>query len=248
MRGIARTGLVACVALVLTAAAPVSIHGVGQDASALSDAIEHLIRDDLDLDTVTFQIAGTEATLSGRVPTLWIKTQAVDKVLALDGVETVATELTIPEVEDDDEIAQAVGSAIRRYRHNTIWDYVGGSVVDGVVTLTGSVTPDRDKPAELFERVAKISGVQDITLEITRQSSSRRDRDLRTVIAQRVRRHPTFVQYAIVPDSPFRILVDEGVVTLVGSVRSPVEKQVLEQIARQAFEVVRVVNLLQAGG
>ena len=201
----------ACLALVFVTAPPLSREATAQVVPAIVGAVEDVVRDDLDLDTVTIQVDGTEATLSGRVPTLWVKTQAIDRVLALDGVETVATELTIPEAENDDEIAQAVGSAIRQYRHNTIWDYVGASVVDGVVTLSGSVTPDRDKPAELFERVAKIRGVQDIKLELTRQSSSGRDMDLRTVIAQRVRRHPTFSQYAIMPDPPFRILVEEGV-------------------------------------
>ena len=121
-------------------------------------------------------------------------------------------------------------------------------MTDGVVTLTGSVTPDRDKPAELFERVAKVEGVQDISLQISTQSASRRDRDLRGGIAATVRRHLMFSQYAILAQPPFRILVDEGVVTLVGSVRSDVEKRVLEQIARQVFEVVQVINLLQVGG
>ncbi len=248
MTVIATTGFVALLALGLSAAVLAAFESTAQDTAAIAGEVGVVLRDDLDLETVDYQVDGTEVTLSGRVPTLWVKTQAIDQVLAIDGVETVASELSIPAVEDDDEIAQAVGSAIQRYRYTTIWDYVGGSVTDGVVTLTGSVTPDRDKPAELFERVAKIRGVQDITLEIRRQSSSRRDRDLRIIIAQRVRRHPTFSQYAILPDPPFRILVDQAVVTLVGSVRSDVEKRVLEQIARQAFEVDRVVNLLQVGG
>lgn len=242
MTVIARTGFVAFLALVLTAASTT------QDTAAIAGEVGVVLRDDLDLETVDYHVDGTEVTLSGRVPTLWVKTQAIDQVLEIDGVETVASELSIPEVEDDDGIAQAVGSAIQRYQHNTIWDYVEGAVTTGVVTLRGSVTPDRDKPAELFERVAKIKGVQDIHLEIRRQSSSRRDRDLRIIIAQRVRRHPTFSQFAILPDPPFRILVDRAVVTLVGSVRGEVEKRVLEQIARQAFEVDRVVNLLQVGG
>ena len=243
MSVIAKTGFVGCVALALIT----GVEGATQDTAAIAGAVVVVLRDDLDLETVDYQVEETTVVLSGHVPTLWVKTQVIDQVLEVDGVETVASELVIPEVEGDDEIADAVGSAIQRYRYNTIWDYVEGSVTDGVVTLTGSVTPDRDKPAELFERVAKIRGVQDINLEIRRQSSSRRDRDLRIIIAQRVRRHPTFSQFAILPDPPFRILVDQAVVTLVGSVRSDVEKRVLEQIARQAFEVGRVVNMLQVG-
>jgi osmotically-inducible protein OsmY len=248
MAVIARIGFTAPLALVVTTGVLFSFEGTTQDVAAITRAAEVALRDDLDLATVDLRVDGSEVTLSGQVPTLWVKTLAVDRMLEIDGVETVASELVIPEVEDDHEIAQAVGSAIQRYQYNTIWDYVEGSVTDGVVRLTGSVTPDRDKPAELFEHVAKIRGVQDISLEITRQSLSRRDRDLRIIIARRVRRHPMFSQFAVIPDPPFRILVDEGVVTLVGSVRGDVESRVLEQIARQAFEVQRVVNLLETGG
>ena len=224
-----------------------SVAGSPDAAARIVASVSHVVRDDLELDTVEYRVEDTEVTLSGRVATLWVKTQVIDRLLEIEGIESVASELIIPGVESDDELAQAVGAAIQRYRYNTIWDYIGGGVVDGVVTLTGSVTPDRDKPGELFEEVARIEGVQDINLEISRQSSSRRDRDLRMLIAQRVRRHPTFAQYAILPDPPFRIIVDQGIVVLAGSVRSQVESRLLEQIARQAFEVVRVVNRLQVG-
>ena len=229
-----------------TAAAPSA--AAGQRPAAVLAEVGAALRSEIGPGIVDYRIDGTEVTLSGEVATLWVKTRAVDRVLEIDGVDTVASELTIPAGEDDDVIARAVGSAIQQYRYNTIWDYVGGSVVDGVVTLNGSVTPDRDKPAELFDRVARIPGVQDVVLDIFRQSSSRRDRDLRILIARRVRRHPLFAQYGLLPDSPFRILVHEGEVLLVGSVRSGVEKRVVEQIARQAFESGQVINRLQVGG
>ena len=230
----------------LTAALPRP--AAAQTPGAVLAEVGAALRSERGMGGVDYRVDGTEVTLSGEVPTLWAKTRAIDRVLEIDGVDAVASELTIPAGEDDDAIAQAVGSAIRQYRYNTIWDYVGGRVDDGVVTLNGSVTPDRDKPAELFERVARIPGVQDVVLDIFRQSSSRRDRDLRRIIAERVRRHPVFAQYQLLPDSPFRILVHEGEVLLVGTVRSGVESRVLEQIARQAFESEQVFNRLQVGG
>ena len=236
------------VLLALSAAAAASTAAAAQTSAAILAEVGAALRGERDLRGLDYRVDGTEVTLTGEVPTLWVKTRAIDRVLEIDGVDTVASELTIPAGEDDDAIARAVGEAIRRYRYNTIWDYVGGRVDDGVVTLTGSVTPDRDKPAELFERVARIPGVQDVVLDIFQQSSSRRDRDLRLIIAQRVRRHPLFSQYATLPDPPFRILVHEGGVLLVGAVRSQVESRVLEQIARQAFETEQVVNRLQVGG
>jgi len=214
--------------------------------SAVASEVSKTLRDDLDLEGITVIMVGSEATLSGRVPTFWDKTQAINLTLAFDAVETVASELTVPGIEDDTEVAGNVGRAIRTYQFMTIWDYVGGGVEDGVVTLSGSVTPDRNKGDELFERVAKIRGVQDVQMRIARQSESRRDTDLRRQIARRALRHPTLSHYALVADTPpFRIVVDETVVTLVGSVRSGVESRILNSIARQAFESSEVVNRLQ---
>ena len=245
----ARTGLAVLLALSgMTAGAPPPASGAQQRPAEVFAEVGAALREEADLRRIDYRVDGAEVTLSGEVPTLWVKTRAINRVLEIEGVDTVASELTIPAGEDDDAIAADVGSAIRQYRHYTIWDYVGGSVVDGVVTLTGSVTPDRDKPAELFDRIARIPGVQDVALEIFVQSASRRDRDLRQLIAQRVRRHPVFAQYLLLTDSPFRILVHEGEVLLVGTVRSGVENRVIEQIARQAFETERVINRLQVGG
>ncbi len=221
-----------------------------QSRPTVAEAIAELLRDGLDLEDVAVTVDGTEATLAGSVPTLWDKTEAINRTLALPQVETVASELTVPEVEDDDDIAREVGRTIRNYRYITIWDYVGGGVENGVVTLNGAVTPDRDKPAELFERVARIRGVQEIRMQIARQSASSRDDRLRMEIAARALRHPTLSHYTLTGDiiPPFRIIVDQAVVTLAGAVRSGAESRVLEMIARQAFESDEVRNFLQYPG
>ena len=246
--GFLSVGLAAAALLTLTVRdARAAGFGAVAAQESLAEAVAEALRDDLDLDGVTVTVSGTEATLAGRVPTLWDKTEAINLTLAFPRVDTVASELTVPEVEDDGEIARDVGRAIRTYRYITIWDFVGGGVEGGVVTLNGSVTPDRDKRGELFERVARIRGVQDIRMQIARQSGSSRDDRLRTVIAARAIRHPTLSHYTLTGDivPPFRILVDEAVVTLAGTVRSRAESRVLETIARQAFETEEVRNFLQ---
>ena len=243
----ARSGLAALLVLPGLLVAIPSAVGQPSPAAVLAE-VGAVLRAEADLRRIDYRVDGAEVTLSGEAPTLWVKTRAIDRVLEIEGVDTVASELVIPGGEDDDALAEAVGAAIQGYRYYTIWDYVGGSVVDGVVTLSGSVTPDRDKPGELFERIAVIPGIQDIVNELFVQSASRRDRDLRQLIAGRVRRHPVFAQYLRLTDSPFRILVHEGEVLLVGTVRSGVERRVIEQIARQAFETEQVINRLQVGG
>lgn len=239
--GLAATGLLSLAEPKVVVAA-----GATQPQTAIARTIADVLRDELDLEGVAVRLAGTEATLTGDVPTLWNKTEAISRTLAFAAVATVASELTVAGAEDDGDLAEEVARAIRGYRYMTIWDYVGGGVRDGVVTLNGSVTPDRDKAGDLFERVAKIRGVQDIKMQIAQQSASRRDTDLRARIAARALRHPALSHYTLVADVPaFRILVDKAVVTLAGTVRSGTESRVLESIARQSFETVNVVNRLQ---
>ncbi len=220
---------------------------VGAMQTPVELEVAEAVLDDAKVDDLAVTVTGTEATLAGRAETLWQKTRAIDAALDHDGIATVASELTVPEVENDEDVAAQVARAIRNYVHMTVWDYVGGRVDGGVVTLVGSVSPERDKVGDLFERIAKVRGVQEIDMRVAVQSRTRRDTDLRSVIAFRALRHPTLSDYAIANVPPFRILVDNGVVTLVGLVRSEVESRVLESIARQAFETKEVVNLLQVG-
>jgi osmotically-inducible protein OsmY len=126
-----------------------------------------------------------------------------------------------------------------------LWDYVDGSVNQGVVTLIGSVTPDRDKADELFERVAKIRGVQDVRSSIETQPASSFDADLRSAIASRLFNSLDFKEYSTRSNPPFHIIVDHSVVRLVGEVRSAVERRRLEQLVGRVQGVLRVVNDLQ---
>ena len=218
---------------------------VGAAQSAVQADVQEVFRGDSDLRTIEVSVNGTEVTLGGRVPTFWVKAQAIKKALAVAGVESVVSELDIPAREDDRELAQEVGRAVSRYPHYTLWDYVDGAVNQGVVTLIGSVTPDRNKAGELFERVAKIRGVQDVRSSIETQPASSFDADIRSAIGSRLFNSLDFKEYSTRSNPPFHIIVDHSVVRLVGEVRSAVERRRLEQLVGQVQGVLRVVNDLQ---
>ena len=218
---------------------------VGAAQSAVQADVQEVFRGDSDLRTIEVSVNGTEVTLGGRVPTFWVKAQAIKKALAVAGVESVVSELDISAREDDRELAQEVGRAVSRYPHYTLWDYVDGAVNQGVVTLIGSVTPDRDKAGELFERVAKIRGVQDVRSSIETQPASSFDADIRSAIGSRLFNSLDFKEYSTRSNPPFHIIVDHSVVRLVGEVRSAVERRRLEQLVGQVQGVLRVVNDLQ---
>ena len=176
---------------------------------------------------------------------LLAKNDAIRRALEIDGIETVASELQLPEEEEDTELAQEVGKAISRYPHFTIWDYVDGRINQGVVTLHGSVTPLRDKKRELYETIAKIRGVQDYVDEIEVQSSSSGDERLRRNIGRNLAMNQHFERTMSMRNPPYHIIVNRSSVVLVGYVQTQIEYREMERIVRMTQGVLKVDNQLQ---
>ena len=156
----------------------------------------------------------------------------------------MASEITLPEGSDT-SIIDDVSRAVLNYPYYTVFDYLDGRVENGVVTLIGRVTSERDKRDEVFERVAKVRGVQDVQNEIIQMSPSTADNRLRNALAQQIFNSIHFQRFASYKNPPFRILVDRSVVILVGYVQGEIERREMENIARQTFGVLRVHNQLQ---
>ena len=194
---------------------------------------------------VDMSVQGSEVTLSGTVPHLWAKEQAIDRTLQVEGVETVASELIIENAESDVALAEEVGKAIQDYEYYTVFDFIDGSINNGVVMLTGYVTPTRDKKGDIGRRVARVQGVQELQNDIQILSPSSTDDVLRRTIAYQVFTHGFFERFASMTNPPFHIIVNNSVVTLVGVVQSEADKRVLEAIARHAMGVLRVESYLE---
>ncbi len=150
----------------------------------------------------------------------------------------------VPEERTDVQITKDVRSAILRYPYYGVFDSVELGVVNGVVTLAGSVYRPNRK-SDLDAAVAKVAGVLAIDNRISVQSLSLFDDRLRREIYAQVYGSLDFAQYAHRANPPIRIIVDRGRVTLTGFVQSPVERVKIESIARQtlAFDVVNRLHL-----
>lgn len=211
----------------------------------LDREVRAALHGDRDLRRIDVSVQGSEATLTGRVPTFWAKRQAIERALEVDGIETVASELELPEAEDDNDIAEAISKVVQRYPHYTLWDHVTGRVNGGQVLLGGWVTPDRDKRNDLFERVAKIKGVQEVQSTIETLPPSQSDQRLRAAILRQLAFDAHFERLARMSNPPFRIVVRNGVVLLVGYVQGQVERMAMQQIVAQTPGVLRVENRLE---
>ena len=221
------------------------IAATAQTSTVIEREVREELRGDRDLRRLDVAVTGGEVTLRGELKTFWAKSEAIRRALTVDGVEIVVSELEIPPAESDQKLADEVGKAVQRYPYYTVFDYLDGTINDGVVTLIGKVTPERDKAGELFERVAKIAGVQDVQNQIETITPSSTDDNLRRVIARVIFRSSHFQRFSSQPSPPFHIIVENSVVTLVGYVQSEIERREMEQMARHTNGILRVVNLLQ---
>jgi osmotically-inducible protein OsmY len=225
------------------------VASVGPITAQTSAVIEREVREELrrdrDLRRLDVTVVGGEVTLRGELKTFWSKSEAIRRSLTVDGVELVVSEMEIPSAESDQKLANEVGKAVQRYPYYTVFDYLDGRINAGVITLIGKVTAERDKAGEIFERVAKIPGVQDVKNQIETITPSSADDNLRRTIARVVFASSHFQQFSSRANPPFHIVVERSVVTLLGYVQSEIERREMEQLARQTTGVLRVVNLLQ---
>ena len=102
----------------------------GQDSPQLERAVGDSLKG-RDFNDIEVAVTGSEALLSGKVPHFWAKDRAIKRALGVDGIETVASELELPEAESDQDIAEAVVKEIRRYPHYTMWDDITARVQGG---------------------------------------------------------------------------------------------------------------------
>ncbi len=235
----------ACTLLVLGGLPTGAALAAAQPASRLEREVRDELRGDRNLRRLEVTITGSEVTLAGQLDTFWSKSEAIRRALRVDGVETVDSEITLPPAESDENLVEDVSREVRRYPYYTVFDHLDGRIENGVVTLMGRVTSERNKGAEIFERVAKIRGVQDVQNQIVALTPSSADDRLRYSIARQVFSNSHFQRFASQPNPPFHIVVDRGVVTLVGYVQGEIERRQLESIARQTPGVLRVFNQLQ---
>ncbi len=217
--------------------------GYAQSEDDIEDAIRSRFDRNGDLGDVSISVDGSVVVLAGEAPSIYVRAQAIDIARRAGGVDSVVNDVVIPAAESDQAIAEAMVQALRRYPHITIWDHVDGVVNDGHVTLQGMVTPDRDKPTEIGLEIAKVPGVQQIDVNIQVMSPSESDRRIRSAIGRRlISRGDPFERFESMVNPPIRILVNNGIVILLGYLGNQGDNIELERIVRQTQGVLRVEN------
>ena len=181
-------------------------------------------------------VADGVVTIAGTVNTLWLKEETINRVLKAGGVKQLVSELTIPKAESDEKLAMEVIDKIQHYDRFEVVDDFQGSVKNGVVYLRGAVTEEK-KLDDVLERVAKVRGVQAIDNKVTVLPESKDDDRLRSAIVNAIYSLTDFERYSLA-NPPIHVIVNRGHVTLVGAVRSEIEKRKAYEAARFVFGIL----------
>ncbi len=146
-------------------------------------------------------------------------------LLLVAGVASASTKGSAGMPQTDEGIAKAIRHEILMYPYYTIWDDVNFQVAGGQVELEGAVNQPYKKD-DIQRLVSKVPGVISVTNELKVLPLSNMDDRLRLQVARAIYRDPALTRYAIQAIPPIHIIVENGHVTLTGTVSTEMEKQI----------------------
>ncbi len=186
-------------------------------------------------------------TLTGTVDLYQRKLDAAKLARKTAQVQGVRNLITVagPDVPDA-QLEQKLARKLRYVRsgYDSTFDYFALGVKDGVVTVEGADRTGVGRDEALAD-IANLPGVKDVVSNISLEPVSTFDDGLRIRAARAIYRDPVLSKYALDPARPIRIIVENGHVTLYGSVDSTMDKQVAGIRANQLFGAFTVDNKLQ---
>jgi hyperosmotically inducible periplasmic protein len=145
----------------------------------------------------------------------------------------------------DEQLEQKLARKLNYVRvgYDNTFDYFALGVKDGVVTVEGEDRTGVGRDEALAD-IYNQPGVKDVIENVAIEPTSIFDDGLRLRAARAIYRDPVLSKYAIDPAKPIRIIVENGHVTLYGSVDSAMDKQVAGMRANQLFGAFSVENKL----
>jgi len=195
----------------------------------IQQAVSHKIQGAKHLQGVNSSVEDGIVTLTGTVGLYQDKLDAAKKVKKLANVTGVRNDIvvageTVPDSQLQQKLSKKLAYDRVGYRDNT-FNYFAINVKDGVVTVSGETVWGVPKDSALAI-VARTPGVKDVVNEVTVLPVSGFDDSIRVRTARAIYRDSVLGRYASDPVHPIRIIVDNGHVTLYGTVQSVMDKNI----------------------
>src|SRR5580704_4184751 len=195
----------------------------------IQQAVTQKIHNTKQLQSVSSGVEDGVVTLTGTVNLYQDKLDATKKIKKLSNVTGVRNDIvvageTVPDGQLQQKLAKKLAYDRVGYYDNT-FNYLALSVKDGVATINGDTLNDVAKDSALAI-VARTPGVKDVVNEVTVLPVSLFDDSIRVRTARAIYRDSVLGRYATDPVHPIRIVVDNGHVTLYGTVESAMDKTI----------------------
>jgi osmotically-inducible protein OsmY len=184
-------------------------------------------------------------TLTGTVQTLALREQALKDASSVGKGYRIKNSLVLAKTDlTPEQIAGSVIKAIDNSDSYGIYDWVGLEVTkEGMVTLKGWVYVPQHR-AE-FVRIAQGTlGVTKVVDELTPVFGADSDNRLRLQTARLIYTRPVMRDFAH-STGPIHILVENSVVTLVGTVKTLGDRSSIENLVRDNSGALSVINELE---
>jgi len=185
-------------------------------------------------------------TLSGKVDLYQQKLGAAKKVRRLDKVQGVRNLVAVSSSAPDAEVEARLERKLHydRIGYDNLFNFVDVTVKDGVATLNGETYNDLGRDSALA-LANSMPGVKDVVDNIKVSPVSGFDDRIRISALRAIYRDPVLGRYASDPAKPIRIVVDNGKLSLYGTVATAMDKQIAGMRANQVFGVFSVQNNLE---
>jgi hyperosmotically inducible protein len=195
----------------------------------IQQAVSQKIHEAKKLQKVSSSVEDGIVTLTGTVGLYQDKLDAAKKIKKLANVSGVRNDIvvageTVPDGQLQKKLTKEVAYDRVGYFDNT-FNYLALDVKDGVVTISGDALWDPPKD-DALAIVAHTPGVKDVVNDVKILPVSQFDDSIRVRTARAIYRDSVLGKYATDPAHPIRIVVDNGHVTLYGTVENTMDKAI----------------------
>ena len=188
-------------------------------------------------------------TLQGQAKVLIDSLDASKKVDKVDHVQGVRNHVDVQSNVSDAQLQKELSDKLRydRFGFGSTFNSLALNVQNGVVTVSGDVIdyPSRDSALAILETTP---GVKEVVDNINVLPTSPMDDQTRLQVARAIYGNSALSRYAMDPQHPIRIVVQNGHVTLYGVVDSQMDKQIAETQAKSVPNVFSVDDKLVVAG
>lgn len=231
----------------LLAAALAVPAAIGQNNSAVQASVQKALNSSR-FKGIQASVEGGVVTLTGTTDLVADKLAADQKVRHVKGVEAIRDQVQVSGAEiPDPQLQQKLQKALVYELWGNVpiqFQAITVQVQNGVATLAGHAAGPV-AAADAVAVVANTRGVKDLIDNIQVDPLSANDDRIRLQEFRAIYGYPLFSQYVMDPEKPIRIQVENGHVTLYGTVDSQAQKDAANVRANGVPGVFSVTNDLQ---